>query len=426
MSNNTAQQNKKRDAVHLSLSTLAWGAIGASAFALLATGPRLLGATEYSSLALAWTIITIIGIGVVVPTKQVIGRAVKANEPKNNIIKIMKRLSIGCTLIAILLVVDYSTTHILLSGSYLWLLGVIVGVLGWVMVAYPRGVLVGQGKFTQYSTILGLESILRILLCGLAWIFPNVAPQFLAASMGIPMIIAGIYGMIILYYPNDMAVAITTLGKKTTTLFTEQISMTIVALGIQVVASTAPLWLATNAPAASIATVGMFVSATSYVRIPILFAGGIQAITLNKTTSYASSSKWKDIQQLTTKTLKNSTLISVAVTLILLAVSAPALAIFYGPGMQTTWLLLIVLGVSTVMLIANNIITQIGLASNKSTTFAKIWFTVAVITTIILAIFANTMLTAAIGTAIGMILAFIALAYVIYTKLDTKNTVPQT
>ena len=384
---------------HLSSTTLAWGAVGGSAFVLLASGPRLLGVDIYSALAVAWTVVTIFGMGLAIPGEQTVTRAVAGGHVRGVAGAVRTRLLALAALTLAFLIPPALGSETLLGTSAIWPAGIVFGAIGWALVAGPRGRLTGAGRFHEYSALLAVEAVIRIALCLAAWLFRDQAPWLLSLAMGLPLLIAAGIGQWFL-----RADASARKGRGSA-LLAEQGAMTAVALAAQVVLSTAPLWLAARGVEGA-AAAGAFVSATSYMRVPSLFAGGIQAMVLSRSSAAARIGDTAAVAGLARRSALLAAGVCTAVVAVLLAVSGPALLLLYGPGIDIGWGVLVVLGASTVIFVSGNVITQVYLGCRRSVSAAVIWVVAAVVTTVALAVLATSSAGAAwaglIGVAVGL------------------------
>jgi O-antigen/teichoic acid export membrane protein len=142
-----------------------------------------------------------------------------------------------------------------------------------------------------------------------------------------------------------------------------------------------------------------------YMRVPSLFAGGIRAMVLSRS-SAAAQSGTAAVAGLARRSALLAAGVCTAVVAMLLAVSGPALLLLYGPGIDIGWGVLVVLGASTVIFVSGNVITQVYLGCRRSVSAAAIWVVAAVVTTVALAVLATSSAGAAwaglIGVAVGL------------------------
>jgi hypothetical protein len=75
--------------------TIGYVLVGGSSFLLLAAGPRLLGTVSFSGLGLIWTVSTLFGIGVALPTEQLVGRRMNVGSPDPVSVPVRWLLALG-------------------------------------------------------------------------------------------------------------------------------------------------------------------------------------------------------------------------------------------------------------------------------------------------------------------------------------------
>ena len=117
--------------------TAGYVAVGLSGFVLLASGPRLLGHDEFSVLAVAWTIATIVGVGIGQPGEQTVTRVTAGSGDPAVSVGVERRLVVVAALTLLLPALAASGHAPLLGGSVLWSSSVVVFAAGWAMLAGP-------------------------------------------------------------------------------------------------------------------------------------------------------------------------------------------------------------------------------------------------------------------------------------------------
>ncbi len=393
---------------HLGGPTISYGAVGLSAFVLLGSGPRLLGVDEYSFLAIAWTLVTIYGLGIATPGEQTVTRSIAAGHDHAIRARVRHRLLLAAAPFALAwLLALAGWWHPLGPDSSLWLFGTLVAVIGWAVIPGPRGTLAGSGDFRGFSMVLGIEAALRVVMVGAAWVVgTSAAPLVLSLSMGVPTLIAaGAAAWLRRVHRHPV-------GAPVVRLRLEQTAITVVALAIQVVLSTAPLWLESH-PEVSAATAGAFVSASSYMRVAMIFAGGIQAVVLSQSAALAEQGDVAGLRQVARHNVGVAGVVAGLVTGALLALSGPGLTILYGPGIGISLGTLAMLGLATVVFVIANVATQVFLGCRRSVSAALAWVLAAIVTTAALAILATSAAGAALAILIGVVLGTVVLAFLL-------------
>ena len=432
--------------------SVGFAANGLSVFVLLALGPRLLGEATYSGLAVAWTIVTIFGVGVATPGEQTVIRLSAHVGPTGAARRVAQRVAwLGVPLLA-LIGLGLAGVRVPWLHETPWLVGVAVAVLGWVLIVAPRGELAGTERYRAFTGVVVVEAVGRLLLAGAAWVFPETAAWWLAMAMGLPLVVAAIVAVVVnragataggdthgaaaaahangtMGEPADAftagadkrgttaagsapesavaAVAGPDTAPASTSTLSEQTSITIVALMVQVVLNTAPLWLA-HAATTDPQLAGQFVSAAAYMRIPMLIAGAFFTVALSQVSvAYARGDRTGTRHAARRHLGMGGALTTVAVA-VLLVVSGPGLLVLYGPGMSITLAALAVMGVATAVFVVAYLGTQVLLACQRSTAASVCWTVAALVTTVLLWAFGTTAMAAALAVLAGVVVALVA------------------
>lgn len=432
--------------------SVGFAANGLSVFVLLALGPRLLGEATYSGLAVAWTIVTIFGVGVATPGEQTVIRLSAHVGPTGAARRVAQRVAwLGVPLLA-LIGLGLAGVRVPWLHETPWLVGVAVAVLGWVLIVAPRGELAGTERYRAFTGVVVVEAVGRLLLAGAAWVFPETAAWWLAMAMGLPLVVAAIVAVVVnragataggdthgaaagahangtmgesadvftagadthgttaAGSARESAVAAVTgraAAPASTSTLSEQTSITIVALMVQVVLNTAPLWLA-HAATTDPQLAGQFVSAAAYMRIPMLIAGAFFTVALSQVSvAYARGDRTGTRHAARRHLGMGGALTTVAVA-VLLVVSGPGLLVLYGPGMSITLAALAVMGVATAVFVVAYLGTQVLLACQRSTAASVCWTVAALVTTVLLWAFGTTAMAAALAVLAGVVVALVA------------------
>lgn len=345
--------------------------VGASAFVLLAAGPRLLGHAGHSALAITWTVVTILGVGIAAPGEQTITRGIAAGAD-TGILRAVGRRLVAVPVLAGLLVVAG------MPGLGVWGITVLGSAVFWVVLAGARGVLAGRHRFGAYAGTLMSEAAARIALVVAALLLPDLAVPLLASAIAVPLAASAALGWWLLRGGRGAGGPPVAEDSRW-----EQAAITSVALLGQVCLSTAPLWLHQQSPDQALA--GAFVSATTYMRIPLLLSAGLFGPVLADASRQYAARNRHGVLARTLQGLAAGVGGSTAVVGILLLASGPALMLFYGsdPGLSDAVLLR--LGLSTIGYIAALIATQMLYGCERAGWAAAAWAAPAVLTTVLFA-----------------------------------------
>jgi len=382
--------------------TVGFVAIGVSAFALLASGPRLLGHDEYSSLAIAWTVATILGSGLGAPGEQTVTRVTASGGDPIVSAGVQRRLGVVALLTLVLPLAALTGHGPMLGGSVLWSSSVVVAAAGWALLAGPRGRLAAARDFTTYTRTLLSESVVRLALCGLAWALPAVAAPALAAAIGVPVVVSALVAR-----ARASVVVVTDPSTASRAHASEQSFITAVALLGQVAISTAPLWV--QARATDVALAGQFVSATSFLRIPLFLVGGIGTVALSAVSAAYGVRELDRARRTTQRSTAAAAGIGLAGVVVLLLVSGPALRLLYGGAIDLGEGTLLAIAVTTVAYMTATVLSLVCFGCDRSRAVAAVWAVIATLTTLGLGVWGRSPLGAATVTACGQVLGVVAL-----------------
>ncbi len=379
-----------------------FGAVGFSAFLLLAAGPRLLGPAGHTSLALTWTVVTIIGIGIAAPGEQTITRGIASGAGMGVVTAVGRRLALVPLAVVGLLPVGVMVLDSKLVDAALWTTTLVIAAIGWVVAAGIRGVLAGRHRFGAYAFTLLVEAAARTLLVFAAAAWDDFAGMLLAGAMGLPLLASALAGWLLLR--RHLALPTPAIGEDSSK---EQLAITTVALAGQICLSSAPLWLHAQSPDVAIA--GAFVSATTYMRIPLLLAGGIYGPTLADAARQFALRNRRGVQVRILTGLAGGVGVSVAVVAMLLIAARPALFVLYGDDVDLSDGVLVLLGWSTVGYVGATVLTQVLYGCQRAPSAAAAWIPAALITTLLLSLADSDVARIAAAMAAGQVIAVVLL-----------------
>jgi O-antigen/teichoic acid export membrane protein len=376
--------------------------VGASGFALLACGPRLLGSGQYSVLAVAWTITTIFGAGLAQPGEQTITRVIAAGGDRHVVRVVTLRLAALAALSLVLPVLGGFGLDPLLRDSTLWASAVVGAFVGWALLVGPRGQLAGAHAFGAYAAVMAVEALARIALCAAALLKRDAAAGLLAAALCVPLVLsAGVARVLAarLQMPaGDPA------GQSHRR---EQGAITAVSALIQVVLSSAPLWL--QVKSADPAVAGAFVTLTTYLRVPLLAVGGVFVVTLSRVSAAVAADDRPRARRVAVVATGSTAGASGVLMLALLVGSGPGLHLLYGRELRVDLGVALLLAASTLLAIVGSVLTQVLYGTERSHAAVLAWGLGAAVATVQLAVAGGHVLPAAAAVATGQAVATAAL-----------------
>lgn len=400
---------------HIGGTSVGYILVGASGFGLLACGPRLLGPGEYSLLAIAWTVVTIVGTGFAQSGEQTITRVIASGGDRHVVRVVGLRLAVLAAAMLVLPVLGAFGLDPLLRDSALWSLTVVVAVAGWALLVGPRGQLAGAHAFGSYAVVMAVEAVSRLGLCAVALLVQGWSKGLLAAALCLPLVLSAAVARVL-----ARRLAMPTGDPTGQTHAREQGSITIVSVLIQVVLSSAPLWL--QVQSADPALAGAFVSLTSYLRVPLLALGGIFVVTLSRVSAAYAAGDLPRAGNLAVKATAMTGLVAVALELVLLVASGPGLRLFYGRSLHVDVAVAILVGMSTVLAIAASVLTQVLYGCRRSGAAVVAWGLGAAVGTLQLALAGGNVLLTATAVASSQGIAAVALGAAVVVTLRRPVT----
>lgn len=144
-------------------------AVSASVFLVIAA--RAVGPEAFAGLAVLWTLVYTVGIGLFLPFEQEVARAVAdrtaRGEGARPVVTRAALAAIGLFVLSVLALAPLSPWMVssLFDGSWTLALALLLACLGLGAQYLQRGVLSGSGTFGSYATQLGVEGGIRLIGC---------------------------------------------------------------------------------------------------------------------------------------------------------------------------------------------------------------------------------------------------------------------
>lgn len=144
---------------------------GMTTYAFLTVSKAALGESAYGPLGVLWAVIFTAGPGFFLPIEQEVSRALAARrsraEGSGPLLRRAATLGAGLLallVLAVLLGGPLIVQH-LFSGQWLLLVGLLLGLVGYLMGHLARGTMSGLGRFHPYAVYIGGEGVLRLVGC---------------------------------------------------------------------------------------------------------------------------------------------------------------------------------------------------------------------------------------------------------------------
>lgn len=255
------------------------GIFGLANIVFLALVGRDLGPAGSAPVAVAWTVLNAVGIGLFQPLEQETSRRLSAALTRSHggpHLGRMVRYALGAAAATCLVGLAGMpwVADALFSGARAVVVVVVLGLLGQGLAYFARGVLAGHGSFNRYGAQLGIDGALRIALAGALFV-SGTGTQLL-------------YGLVLVVAPvvaTLLSVATATLvrvwrdrsGQDTKTAMSSLVASSTAS---QLLANLGPIAMAWLATASQQDLTGRFVATVTVARIPLFLFAAIQAVFL--------------------------------------------------------------------------------------------------------------------------------------------------
>ena len=255
-------------------------AISASVFLVVAA--RATGPEQFAGLAVLWTLVYTVGIGLFLPFEQEVARAVADRATRGDGARpVVTRaaLAAGCVFLvgaAVLAPLSPWMVATLFDGSWTMAVALMLACLGLAAQYLQRGALSGSGAFGSYATQLGVEGVLRLAGC----------IALLAIGVGVP----GPYALLLAAAPLLSVAAVAhpfarvSLEPGPAASWRELSSnlgwLLAASLAAQGLANLATVAVKLLADAGEAAAAGHFLAGFTVARLPLLVFAAVQAVLL--------------------------------------------------------------------------------------------------------------------------------------------------
>jgi O-antigen/teichoic acid export membrane protein len=255
-------------------------ALSASVFLVVAA--RATGPEQFAGLAVLWTLVYTVGIGLFLPFEQEVARAVADRATRGDGARpVVTRAAVaagGLFLVGTAMLAPLSPWMVdtLFDGSWTLALALLLACLGLAAQYLQRGALSGSGAFGAYATQLGVEGVLRLTGC----------IALLAIGVGVP----GPYALLLAAAPLLSVVAVARPFARVSLVpgppaswreLSSNLGWLLAAsLAAQGLANLATVAVKLLADAGERAAAGHFLAGFTVARLPLLVFAAVQAVLL--------------------------------------------------------------------------------------------------------------------------------------------------
>lgn len=309
------------------------GVYGLSSFAFLAIAAQTLGlGAPYTALALLWTLVNALGIGLYLPVEQEAGRSIAARRSLGNptapSLRVPARYA-GISLLVVAGVVALANTWItdVVFDGQPGIAWAFVGSLVGMALAYlARGVLAGTGRFPRYGLQLAVDGALRVV--GAAVLAANGVDDALwfGAVLGIaPIVATGLAmirtGPVLSRGPGPRVAAV-------------MMPLVLASLTSQALANAGPVAAQLLKGPGEETTAANLVNALTVARIPLFLFAAVQAVFLPRLARYVA----RDERTAFVAALRTASLVTAAIGVLGIGATAlvgpQAVRLLFGPEFE--------------------------------------------------------------------------------------------
>lgn len=293
------------------------GVYGLSSFAFLAIAAQTLGlGAPYTALALLWTLVNAVGIGLYLPVEQETGRSIAArrslDHPTAPALRVPVRYGAGSLLVVAAVVALAHTwiTDVVFDGQPGIAWAFVVALAGMAIAYLARGVLAGTGRFPRYGLQLAIDGALRVV--GAVALAVNGVDDALwfGAVLGLAPIVATGLAMV-----RSGPLLSRGPGVRVATVMTP---LVLASLTSQALANAGPVATQLLKGPGDEAAAANLVNALTVARIPLFLFAAVQAVFLPRLAQYVA----RDERTAYTSALRTASLITAAIGVLGVAASA--------------------------------------------------------------------------------------------------------
>jgi O-antigen/teichoic acid export membrane protein len=369
-------------------------------------------------MAVAWTVTQTIGVGVAAPSEQTVSRAVASSVGGQLVTRVRRRLLWATSACLVVPVAGLLGLDPVFGGNQLWAWSLFLGAAGYALVAPSRGELAGMQQFGAYATCVWAEALGRVGLVVLAWAWRAASEFLLAAAIWAPVFGAALVAHLLVRARRAPETSVSAAADVAESL-SHQGRFTVVALAGQVSLGFGSVWLQASYPDSGLA--GEYVTATTYMRIPIVLVGGLVVVVLASAAAAYAGGRFDAVTAIVSRAVGATALFGPLATGFLLAVSGPALMIFYGQQLSLGWPTMAAMACGTVAAVLGGVVTQSAFACGMSRLAAVVWTTAAAVTVGWSMLSGDSPFELAVATLVGQGLATLALGVRLVLGLRSRT-----
>lgn len=386
------------------------GVFGLSNFVFLALVGRDLGPAASAPVAVAWTVLNALGIGLFQPLEQETGRRIAAARGTSRPANVVRAVRYG--LVASALVVGLGFALVPWLGDLLFSSArdiaavVVLGLVGQALAYYARGVLAGEGRFVRYGAQLAVDGGLRIVLAGALFLVPDST----RLAYGLVLVVSPVVATLVTAAPREL---VRIAGANHDAPRGPGLGALVAAsTSAQLLANLGPVAMAALATPSQQALSGRFVAAVTVARVPLFLFAAIQAVFLPALARQIARNDRSGYRAALRRALLAALALAVVGVAGIWLLGTWALQLIYGAQFAVPVLTLVIIAVSGGVFMVAQVFAQTLLAHDKERFVAVAWSAGVVGAVVSLLLPGDLDVRVAVALTIGAVISLVCLVVV--------------
>jgi O-antigen/teichoic acid export membrane protein len=350
------------------------GVYGLSSFAFLAVAGQVMGQGHtYTALALMWTLLNAIGIGLYLPVEQETGRSIAARSSLGHptapaVVGPARYAALSLLVVAVIAVLGRDQiTDLMFEGQSGITTVFVLALVGMALAYLVRGILAGTGRFPRYGLQLAMDGALRVVGAGLLAAQGNADPVVYGGVLALaPALASGLAmirtGPVLCRHPHRTARAPVQLAP-----------LVIASLASQALANAGPVAVQLLKAHEDDASAGNLVNALTIARIPLFLFAAVQAVFLPTLAQHVAVGG----RERYTRSLRTASWLTAAVGALGVfatwAVGPEAVRLLFGPTFEIARGDIVLLALSAALFMNVQVIVQGLLAQSLDSAATTVW-----------------------------------------------------
>jgi len=308
------------------------GVYGLSSFAFLIVAGRAMGQSPaYTGLALMWTLLNAVGIGLYLPVEQETGRSIASRSSLGHptapaVVGPVRYAALSLLVVAVIAVFGREQiTNLMFEGQSGITTVFVLALVGMALAYLIRGILAGTGRYPRYGLQLALDGLLRVCGAGMLALQGNSSPIAYGVVLAVAPIIACGLAMI------RSGPVLSRHSHRTARVPVRLAPLVFASLASQALANAGPVAVQLLKEDSDGSSAGNLVNALTIARIPLFLFAAVQAVFLPALASNLAVGKRERYR----RSLRTASWLTAAVgavgVVVTWAVGPQAVRLLFGP-----------------------------------------------------------------------------------------------